>query len=102
MAFPTAQPEQESVITLSSVVIRFATLSAVVGLSSGALAQSDPYRITDNEKAACTTDAIRLCSDAYPDEHKLLTCMAANRVSLSQSCRVVFDAGVKRRRLVSR
>ena len=77
-------------------------LVAAVGLSPVAHAQPDPYHITAYEKAACTTDAIRLCSDAYPDEGKLLSCMAANRASLTGTCLAVFDAGLKRRRLVSR
>ena len=92
----------ESVITYSSAVFGLATLSAVVGFTPVALAASDPYHITSGEKAACTEDAIRLCSGAYPDERKLLSCMAANRSSLTDSCLVVFDAGLKRRRLVSR
>ena len=60
---------------------------------------ADPYGLTDVERAACTDDATRLCADTYPDEHKLLACMKANRSSLSAGCLPVFDAGVKRRRL---
>ena len=63
------------------------------------LAQGDKYRITDAEKAACTPDAVRLCSQTYPDEDRLLACMKQNREALSQPCRVALDAGVKRRRL---
>ena len=92
----------ESVITYPSSVFGLAALLTVVGLSPAARAQPDPFHITANEKAACTADAIRLCSDTYPDEQKLLSCMAANRASLTGSCLAVFDAGVKRRRLVSR
>ena len=68
----------------------------------GAGAQSDPYHITSAERAACTGDAVRLCADTYPDEGKLLACMVANKASLTSGCAVVFDAGLKRRRLVSR
>jgi hypothetical protein len=92
----------ESVITYPSSVLGLAALAAVVGVSPAAFAQSDPYHITANEKAACTSDAVRLCMDAYPDEHKLISCMASNRASLSGTCLAVFDAGVRRRRLVSR
>ena len=60
---------------------------------------SDKYRVTKAEKAACTADAIRFCMDAYPSEDKLLVCMKANRESLSSTCRVAFDAGLKRRHL---
>lgn len=87
-------------IVSSSVGIAAIVLTTLA--PHGAVAQSDPYRITSAEKAACTNDAIRLCSDAYPDENKLLSCMAENRASLTTGCAVVFEAGLKRRRLVSR
>lgn len=64
-----------------------------------ALAAGDQFRVTDKEKAACTEDAVRLCMNAYPDELKLLSCMKANRASLSPTCLAAFDAGVKRRHL---
>ena len=65
-------------------------------------AQSVSYNITPAEKAACTADATRLCFNTYPDEQKLLGCMEANKTSLTKSCFVVFNAGLKRRHLVVR
>lgn len=62
-------------------------------------ASADPFHVTDAEKAACTSDAVRFCYGTYPDETKLLSCMKQNRSMLSDTCRVAFDAGVKRRRL---
>lgn len=62
-------------------------------------AQERSYHITEAEKAACTSDAQRFCSAAYPDEGKLLTCMTANERSLSAGCAVVFKAGKKERGL---
>ena len=59
----------------------------------------DPLHITASEKAACTEDATRLCSGTYPDEGRLLTCMSANRASLSPTCLKAFDAGLKKRGL---
>lgn len=59
----------------------------------------DRYKVTNAEKLACTADAIRLCMDVYPSEEKLFSCMNTNRASLSPTCRVAFDAGVKRRHL---
>jgi hypothetical protein len=73
-----------------------------IGLSaSTACANSvqDKFQITAEEMSACGSDAIALCSSAYPDEAKLLYCMKQNRVSLSATCRPVFDAGVRRRHL---
>ena len=59
----------------------------------------DKYHITSAEKAACSSDAVRLCFESYPDEDKLLACMRQNHEALSATCRVAFDAGTKRRRL---
>ena len=63
------------------------------------MAAADKYKVTNAEKAACTADAIRLCMDAYPNEEKLLVCMKENRASLTPTCRVAFDAGMRRRHL---
>ena len=73
------------------------------GIPASARAQAaqgaDRYQITAEEMSACGSDAIALCSSAYPDESKLLSCLKTNRVSLSATCRPVFDAGVRRRHL---
>ena len=62
-------------------------------------AQADKFHVTAEEKAACSDDAARFCSNAYPDEDKLLSCMKVNRTALSANCLVAFDTGVKRRHL---
>jgi hypothetical protein len=59
----------------------------------------DKYHVTEQERAACSTDAVRLCSDAYPDEDALIICMKANRSQLSGACNAAFDAGLRRRHL---
>ena len=64
-----------------------------------AYAVTDPYHVTDQEKAACTEDAVRFCMDTYPNEQRLLECMKRNRASLSPTCLTAFDAGVRRRHL---
>ena len=104
---PAAAAARPHVLTLESViryltVLAVAVLAATASVPSTAQAQSDPYHITALEKAACTSDAVRLCSNAYPDEHKLMSCMVENRASLTRVCLVVFDAGLKRRHLVAR
>lgn len=82
-------------------LVRLAVFAAwSTGLAVEVLAQaSDPYAITAEEKAACTTDAIRFCEATYPDERALLTCMRSNRRRLSSTCSAVFEAGLKRRGL---
>ena len=62
-------------------------------------AQVNPYHITEAERAACTPDAVRLCSSAYPDESKLLSCMTSHKKSLGENCAVIFEAGKKTRGL---
>ncbi len=62
-------------------------------------AQENTFNITEAEKTACAPDALRLCSSTYPDEGKLLTCMTANRQSLSATCAAVFKAGKRERGL---
>ena len=73
--------------------------TANAGDSSQRVVVPNKYRITADEQTACASDAIQLCSEAYPDEDKLLSCMLLNRVSLSTICRPVFDEGVRRRHL---
>ncbi len=82
-------------------------LAAGIALSTtAALAQpnryvvhNDKYQITDAERAACEGDAVEYCSMAYPDEDALLTCMKSVRMQLTQSCRSVFEAGLRRRHI---
>jgi hypothetical protein len=68
-------------------------------LAFNAAAFADKYHVTPAEKAACTEDAVRLCISAYPNEEKLIACMKANHDSLSATCQVAFDAGLRRRHL---
>ena len=89
-------------IAYSSSALRLGALIAAAVAAQSVHAQDDPYHITPAEKAACTSDAERLCAGTYPDEGKLIGCMTTNKASLTPSCLVVFNAGMKRRRLVAR
>ena len=85
--------------------LRAAAAFALLSIAPAAVAApapTDKYHVTDEEKAACTTDAISWCSDTYPDEDKLLACMKTNRRALSANCQAVFAAGLKRRHLEGR
>lgn len=80
--------------------------SASIGLvlliaSSAAHSQEaeDKYHITNAEKAACTVDAMRLCSGVYPSEDGLISCMREKHSDLSTVCRYAFDLGLKRRHM---
>jgi len=52
---------------------------------------------TQEQRAACEGDAMRLCSAHVPDVQKITACMSRNRRNLSAGCRAVFDGGSKRR-----
>ena len=91
--------KQEGVISHRFFTLGMTACSAIASVHAAA---ADSYHITAAEKAACVADASRLCMSAYPDEDKLLSCMAANRSSLTRACVVAFDAGLKRRHLVVR
>ena len=67
-----------------------------LGISTPALAQNK-YQVTEEERAACQDDAVRLCSSAYPNEDALLSCMRGNQARLTATCRPVFVAGLRRR-----
>ena len=84
---------------LAGMLVLDVSASHAVAAAAGQVAPIDKFGITDQERAACTADAIALCSTAYPDEDKLLACMKLNRGSLSGGCRIVFDRGLQRRHL---
>lgn len=81
------------------IVIGMICLGALaISVTTPAFAQ-DKFKVTDEERAACQGDAVRLCSGAYPDEDALLSCMKRNQSSLTATCRPVFMAGLRRRGL---
>ena len=72
----------------------------ILCLSAGsAYAVTDKFNISAAEHVACDRDAIDLCGDTARDEDQLLVCMKRNSSRLSPSCRVAFDAGLKKRHL---
>lgn len=48
---------------------------------------------TPEQRAACTSDAFRLCSSYIPDITKVETCLRQNKSGLSNACRSVFEQG---------
>jgi hypothetical protein len=47
-------------------------------------------RGTKDEQEACTPDVHRLCSDAIPDEKRIVACLKLNKRKLSRACYKVF------------
>jgi len=48
---------------------------------------------TPEQRAACTSDAFKLCSSYIPDATKVETCLRQNKSDLSNACRSVFEQG---------
>lgn len=50
-------------------------------------AAGSAYAITAEQRAACTPDALRLCSNEIPDFARVKACMFRNQANLSERCR---------------
>ena len=57
--------------------------------ATSAFAQEN--RGTPEQRAACTSDALRLCSSYIPDATKIEFCLRQNKSDLSDACRSVFE-----------
>lgn len=67
---------------------------ALLGFASTAAVAQKYTR--QQQEAACSDDAFRLCQDAVPDEAKVVACMTKNRTKLSTYCKLVFDGSMAR------
>jgi hypothetical protein len=45
---------------------------------------------SEEERAACHPDVVRLCPDAIPDQFRILSCLQSNRPKISNACRNVL------------
>jgi hypothetical protein len=52
---------------------------------------------TEEQRAACKSDAFRLCDDYVPDAAAVEQCLRANMRRLSPACRREFGGGKRRR-----
>jgi hypothetical protein len=66
---------------------RVALIAAAFGLIGIASAHA---QATAEQRAACTPDAMRLCSSEIPDVGRVTACMKAHRASLSARCQAAF------------
>ena len=65
--------------------------AATVLCATSAFAQENNG--TPEQRAACTTDAFRLCSSYIPDATMVETCLRQNKSGLSNACRSAFEQG---------
>lgn len=66
-------------------------LNLSAALVFAALALPARAQGTDEQREACTPDAIKLCQDTIPDIPKTTACMKAHEAELSPRCRAVFS-----------
>ena len=77
---------------MSSKSNRFLVAAAATCLcATSALAQEN-YG-TPEQRAACTSDAFKLCSSYILDATKVEGCLRQNKSDLSNACRSVFEQG---------
>jgi len=69
----------------------YALLFAVVAASSMSTAEAK-FSMAQ-ARAACTGDAMRLCSRYIPSRSRITACLSRNRGSLSPGCHAVLAGG---------
>jgi hypothetical protein len=47
---------------------------------------------TAEQRAACTPDALRLCSSEIPNVPRIVACLRANRSNLSKACQSALSS----------
>lgn len=71
----------------------------LISLTSVQAQEANKFHITPEEQTACQGDATTLCSDVFPDEDALISCMRSNVSNLTPVCRRTFTAGLQRRHM---
>jgi hypothetical protein len=71
---------------------RFA-LIMLLASSSSATGFAQDGRGTPEQRAACTSDAFRLCASYIPDPMGVESCLRQRKADLSNACRSVFEHG---------
>jgi hypothetical protein len=62
---------------------------AVLFCATAAFAQDN--RGTAAQRAACMSDAFRLCASSIPDPTRVEECLRQNKSELSDGCRLIFE-----------
>lgn len=72
-------------------------LAIVVVLGVTAAFTAKAEEATYAQRVACTPDAFRLCSSAFPDADAVKSCMIVNKSKLSAACRATFPKELAQR-----
>jgi hypothetical protein len=73
---------------ISAPLARGGAALLLVALSFGATGSANA--VTAEQRAACTPDALRLCSNEIPDFARVKACMFRNQANLSPRCRAAM------------
>ena len=76
-------------MTLSRCILAIALTGVLTGSSAAASKHNMPT-LRDQEQAACSNDAMKLCKDDVPDEAKIEACMRTKISQVSAGCRKYF------------
>lgn len=69
---------------------RFFIVTVALCFSNG-LAVAEENRGSPEQRAACTSDAFRLCANYIPDATGVEACLRHRKPNLSDACRAVFE-----------
>jgi hypothetical protein len=68
-------------------------IAALALLLCASAASAQENRGTADQRAACTSDAFRLCASYIPDASRVEQCLRQSKSDLSDACRLVFEQG---------
>lgn len=74
---------------LKAIHSYMAALAAAFICTTTAFAQDNQG--TPEQRAACTSDALRICSRYIPDAARVENCLRQSTADLSDACRSVFE-----------
>jgi hypothetical protein len=60
------------------------------------------FAYTDEQVAACTPDVMRLCSDAIPDQSRIIKCMMQKKKQVSSACITTLKIGTSTSHVAAR
>ena len=71
-------------------------IALLAALLCATTASAQENRGTPEQRAACASDAFRLCAGYIPDPARVEQCLRQSKLDLSDACRLVFGQSVGR------
>ena len=90
---PTGVPQMKVIQAGRVRFTRVAMFAVLAGLLPACIAPAAAAVDAGAARAACTSDAFRLCSNAMPDVGRTKACLMQHRGSLSPACRAGLSGG---------